>query len=87
MTNQPQRRAALTGRSLAEAQWATTPPAERSLDWFAREQILEVLRGLRRTSPRFAAAVAAHAEQRWHELVVTDQKMRGSARPSSRQAS
>lgn len=76
MTTQPQRRAALTGRSLAEAQWATTPPAQRSLEWSAREQVLDVLRGLRRSSPRFAAAVAAHAEQRWRELVVAERKVR-----------
>ena len=79
MTNQPQRKAAMTGRSLAEAQWATTPAAERSPDWSAPDQVLDVLRSLRRASPRFAAAVAAHAERRWHELLVAEQKSRAVA--------
>lgn len=63
-----QRRAALTGRSLAEAQWATTPMALRSPAWSPAHEVMNVLRNLRRASPRLAEAVAAHAELRWAEL-------------------
>ena len=63
-----QRKAALTGRSLAEAQWATTPMALRSLAWSPAHEVMSVLRTLRRSSPRLAEAVAAHAELRWAEL-------------------
>jgi hypothetical protein len=63
-----QRRAALTGRSLAEAQWATTPVALRAPAWSPAHEVMNVLRTLRRASPRLAEAVAAHAELRWAEL-------------------
>lgn len=71
MRDQRQRRAALTGRSLAEAEWATTPAALRSVTWSPSPQVLGTLRTLRRASPRLSEAVAAHAELRWRELAGT----------------
>jgi hypothetical protein len=68
MDRHPQLRAALTGRSLAEAQWATTPSSLRSLAWSPSGEVMGTLRTLRRATPRLAEAVAAHAELRWSEL-------------------
>jgi hypothetical protein len=82
MHDQRQRRAALTGRSLAEAEWATTPAALRSANWAPSRQVMGTLRTLRRASPRLAEAVAAHAELRWRELAGTDRVIRGAVTPT-----
>src|SRR5678816_331474 len=79
MVRQPQFRAALVGRSLAEAQWVTTPSSLRAHNWSPSRQVMSTLRVLRRASPRFSEAVAAHAEERWRELALADDGRRARA--------
>jgi len=79
MVRPPQFRAALVGRSLAEAQWVTTPSSLRANAWSPSRQIVSTLRVLRRASPRFAEAVVAQAEERWRELALADERRRSPA--------
>ena len=74
MVRPPQFRAALVGRSLAEAQWVTTPSSLRAHTWSPSRQVMSTLRVLRRASPRFADAVVAHAEERWRELAFATER-------------
>jgi hypothetical protein len=79
MVRPPQFRAALVGRSLAEAQWVTIPSSLRAHAWSPSRQIVSTLRVLRRGSPRFAEAVVAQAEERWRELALADERRRSPA--------
>ena len=72
MVRPPQFRAALFGRSLAEAQWVTTPSKLRSYTWVPSHQIVSTLRMLRQH--RDSEAVVAHAEERWRELALADER-------------
>ena len=77
MRRPPQYRAALVGRSLAEAQWVTTPPQLRSYKWVPSHQIVSTLRMLRQH--RDSEAVVAHAEERGRELTLADKRRRARA--------
>jgi hypothetical protein len=73
--------AVMTGRCLAEARWATTPPRKRPSAW---TEGLEDARALRivasisdQLSPALAELVRRGAEQRWLELQDADRRMRG----------
>ena len=67
------RKAILTGRSLAEVEWATTPSSKRPLVFAGlSERPGEIHR-----VPRAFAAWALHgAVERWRELVDADRRRR-----------
>ena len=67
------RKAILTGRSLAEAEWATTPPGKRPLVFAG----FSGRAGEIRRVPRAFAAWALHgAVERWRELVDAHERKR-----------
>jgi hypothetical protein len=69
-------KAVLTGRCLAEAAWATTPPAERP-------RVLSRMPGrpdeIRRVPKAFVAWALHGAIVRWRELVDADERRRALA--------
>jgi hypothetical protein len=64
------RKAILTGRSLAEVVWATTPPGKRSPTWTP----LSNLDGLARIPRPYAPWVGQAAAERWRELFDAEQR-------------
>jgi hypothetical protein len=71
------RKAILTGRCLAEAEWVTTPPGKRT-------RALSRLPGkpdeLRHVPRAFGAWVMHGAAERWRELADADERRRALAR-------
>lgn len=64
-------KAILTGRSLAEVVWATTPPGERTPDWSP----LTKLDGIQRIPRPYAPWVGHAAAERWRELVDAERRV------------
>jgi hypothetical protein len=70
------RKAILTGRCLAEVEWATTPPAKRPR---ALSGIPGKPEDLRRIPRAFAAWTLHGALERWRELVDADERRKALA--------